>query len=238
MAVDEATGPGYDAALLALVTRSLEAVTAAVDPRQQICADLGALVGSAGTTYVTCRPAEPPQLCSVGAVPVDGEVERALRLVAGDARPFRFSRPGEPPGEAACLPLSLARARTTVLLLSGGGASLPRLARAAAALRAVDSLIDRLPEARVPRQRRAERTDEPLTPRELEVLRLLAEGLLARTIAGRLALSPRTVHHHLGSIYAKLGVGDRLAAVMRARAAGLLVERPRRGPTTGRTRTR
>ena len=54
------------------------------------------------------------------------------------------------------------------------------------------------------------------------MLRLLSEGLLARTIAARLAVSPRTVHHHLGSIYAKLGVCDRLSAVLRARGMGLL----------------
>lgn len=61
-----------------------------------------------------------------------------------------------------------------------------------------------------------------LTSRELEVLDLLAQGLLATSIASRLSLSPRTVHKHLGNIYDKLGVHDRLVAVSLARGRGLV----------------
>lgn len=61
-----------------------------------------------------------------------------------------------------------------------------------------------------------------LTGRELEVLELLAQGLLATSIASRLSLSPRTVHKHLGNIYDKLGVHDRLVAVSLARGRGLV----------------
>ncbi len=62
-----------------------------------------------------------------------------------------------------------------------------------------------------------------LTTREVEVLQLLSEGLLARTIAARLGLSPRTVHKHLSNVYGKLGVHDRLVAVSIARDRGLIV---------------
>jgi|BarGraNGADG00312_2_1021985.scaffolds.fasta_scaffold17583_3 DNA-binding CsgD family transcriptional regulator len=61
-----------------------------------------------------------------------------------------------------------------------------------------------------------------LTARELEVLVLLAQGLLATSIASRLSLSPRTVHKHLGNIYDKLGVHDRLVAVSLARSRYLV----------------
>lgn len=61
-----------------------------------------------------------------------------------------------------------------------------------------------------------------LTARELEVLELLAQGMLATSIASRLSLSPRTVHKHLGNIYDKLGVHDRLVAVSLARERGLV----------------
>lgn len=64
-----------------------------------------------------------------------------------------------------------------------------------------------------------------ITHRELQVLELLADGLLAVTIGHRLALSPRTIHHHLGHIYAKLGTHDRLSTVIRAQQAGLLASR-------------
>ncbi|MFT4295069.1 MAG: helix-turn-helix transcriptional regulator [Micropruina sp.] len=64
--------------------------------------------------------------------------------------------------------------------------------------------------------------DHRMTERELQVLALLAEGLLATSIAARLQLSPRTVHKHLGNIYRKLGVHDRLVAVSLARLQGLV----------------
>ena len=71
----------------------------------------------------------------------------------------------------------------------------------------------------------AQRTDQAnvvITHRERQVLELLSHGLLATSIAARLNLSPRTVHKHLGSLYRKLGVHDRLVAVGVARAQGLL----------------
>jgi DNA-binding CsgD family transcriptional regulator len=62
----------------------------------------------------------------------------------------------------------------------------------------------------------------PLTPREQAVLGLLAQGLTAGTIARRLGISPRTVQKHLERCYVKLGVTDRLAAVLRAQTLGLV----------------
>lgn len=53
-----------------------------------------------------------------------------------------------------------------------------------------------------------------LTPREREVVSLIAEGLKNRDIAARLFLSETTVTHHLSSIFAKLGVSDRLELVI------------------------
>ena len=60
-----------------------------------------------------------------------------------------------------------------------------------------------------------------LTPRELEVLRLVAEGLTDAQVAERLVLSLRTVHSHLRSIYRKLGVRSRSAATSTAIRNGL-----------------
>ncbi|MFB7050534.1 response regulator transcription factor [Streptomyces microflavus] len=62
----------------------------------------------------------------------------------------------------------------------------------------------------------------PLTPRETNVLHLLATGLTAEVIGRRLGISPRTVHKHLNALYRKLGAADRLSAVLRAQGAGLL----------------
>ena len=61
-----------------------------------------------------------------------------------------------------------------------------------------------------------------ITEREVQVLGLVAEGLTNADIAGRLGLSPRTVHAHLRSAYGKLGVSARTAAVRHASSLGLL----------------
>jgi DNA-binding NarL/FixJ family response regulator len=61
-----------------------------------------------------------------------------------------------------------------------------------------------------------------LTPREMEVLHLLALGLTDREIAETLIISERTVHKHVENIRAKLGVRTRTAVVAEARRRGLL----------------
>ena len=61
-----------------------------------------------------------------------------------------------------------------------------------------------------------------LTPRQLEVLQLLARGMTDAEIAEALFISPRTVHGHLNTIYSKLDVDSRTAAVARAYAAGVV----------------
>ena len=63
---------------------------------------------------------------------------------------------------------------------------------------------------------------EPLTDRELAVLRLLPGGLSQRQIAAELFVSLNTVKTHSRGIYRKLGVGDRRQAVQRSRELGLL----------------
>ncbi len=63
---------------------------------------------------------------------------------------------------------------------------------------------------------------EPLSARELEVLRLVEQGLTNSEIAGRLVLAPSTVKTHINNIYGKLGVQTRTQALKRARELGLL----------------
>jgi LuxR family maltose regulon positive regulatory protein len=63
---------------------------------------------------------------------------------------------------------------------------------------------------------------EPLSERELEVLRLLAEGLTNKAIGEHLYLALNTVKVHTRNIYGKLGVNNRTQAVVRARELGLL----------------
>jgi LuxR family transcriptional regulator, maltose regulon positive regulatory protein len=63
---------------------------------------------------------------------------------------------------------------------------------------------------------------EPITPRELEVLQLMAQGLSNAEIARRLYLTVNTLKAHTNSIYGKLDVHSRLQAVNRGRELGLL----------------
>ena len=61
-----------------------------------------------------------------------------------------------------------------------------------------------------------------LTRREVEVLRLVAEGLNNQSIAGRLFVSDHTIHRHLANILGKLNVSTRAAAVAQAARRGIL----------------
>ncbi|MED7929253.1 response regulator transcription factor [Nonomuraea sp. LP-02] len=63
---------------------------------------------------------------------------------------------------------------------------------------------------------------DPLSARELEILRLIADGATNREAAARLFISEATVKSHVLHIYAKLGVNDRAAAVATAFRRGLL----------------
>ncbi len=64
--------------------------------------------------------------------------------------------------------------------------------------------------------------DEPLTPREIQVLELLAEGLSNKAIAARLGISDQTVKFHVASVSGKLGAANRTDAVRRAVRRGII----------------
>ncbi|MFB8762543.1 response regulator [Nocardiopsis alba] len=74
-------------------------------------------------------------------------------------------------------------------------------------------------------RRRSEPEGPTLSPREVEVLRLAADGHTNAVIGRILHISATTVKTHLMRIYEKLGVGDRTSAVTRALRRGLLPER-------------
>ena len=63
---------------------------------------------------------------------------------------------------------------------------------------------------------------EALTPRELEVLEALAQGLSNRAIAAQLGISEHTVKFHISSIFGKLGAENRTDAVRRGVRLGLI----------------
>ncbi len=64
---------------------------------------------------------------------------------------------------------------------------------------------------------------DPLTPREIEVLQLMAEGLPNKGIAARLAVSEHTAKFHVNAILRKMGAQSRTEAVVRATRQGLIL---------------
>jgi len=80
-----------------------------------------------------------------------------------------------------------------------------------------DSTVQQLPLASPSRRR-----SDDLSPREEEVLQLIADGCAPNEVAERLYISPRTVKNHLASAYAKLGARDRTDAVLKAVRRGIV----------------
>jgi ATP/maltotriose-dependent transcriptional regulator MalT len=126
-------------------------------------------------------------------------------------------------------PLPLAE---TLLSVTQARRALGQRHEAISSFEEADALIDAMPDpGYLATTRRAVARDllghpssagEALSARELDVLRLLAEGLSKRDVAGRLFVSYNTVHSHVRSIYRKLGVASRADAVDRAREQGLV----------------
>lgn len=112
-------------------------------------------------------------------------------------------------------PAELVSAIRTVA--SGDAVVAPRVTR-----RMLELFAQHLPEAGRAAQDGLDPRLAALTPRELEVLRTVAEGLSNAEVADQLFLSEATVKTHVGRILAKLGVRDRVQAVVLAYETGLV----------------
>jgi DNA-binding NarL/FixJ family response regulator len=104
-------------------------------------------------------------------------------------------------------------ARAVRSVAAGGALIDPSVARKVVAEFARQAAPARAPDAGLP---------EPLSDREVEILRLLALGLSNTEIADRLGLALGTVKNYVTAILQKLGVRDRTQAALRAREMGLL----------------
>jgi DNA-binding NarL/FixJ family response regulator len=106
------------------------------------------------------------------------------------------------------------------------GAPREEIFRAIRVVHAGESLLQPIVASKLLRQVSQEQSafpgPETLTPRELEVLRLLARGLENKEIAAELVIAERTVKFHVSSIQGKLGAGNRTEAVVIAAKQGLI----------------
>ncbi|MGH3023414.1 MAG: LuxR C-terminal-related transcriptional regulator, partial [Gaiellaceae bacterium] len=229
---DEARAPLLEAALLAARARQWLAASTARAVLGLACLevdDLGAAEASAreglrlaGEHDLVDEPGAGVAYASLGAlVARNGELDEAARLLARAIKRLRAR--GEELYLADAL-LTLAPVRRSL------GAREEARALLVEARALVEGCLDpgmlrgRLEEVTrslVPAHRRVE-GDSELTERELEVLRYLAEGLAKREIGQTLFLSFNTIHSHTKSIYQKLRVSSRQAAVERARELGAL----------------
>ena len=129
--------------------------------------------------------------------------------------------------------LAALRAGARGYLLKGAGpeeirSAVAAVARGEAVLgpRAADRLLAHLADpAQAPGRGAAPSPFPHLTPRELQVLELIATGLNNRQITERLVLSPKTVRNHVSTVLAKLPAQDRAQAIVLGREAGLGVTR-------------
>ena len=117
---------------------------------------------------------------------------------------------------------------------SGAQVVLPRAAKAQEIFAAIQASVaglvvvhpdalDSLLEIYGKTQSELDSSDQILTPRETEVLRMIAEGLGNKEIASKLGISDHTVKFHISSILAKLGASNRAEAVTLGMRHGLIM---------------
>jgi pimeloyl-ACP methyl ester carboxylesterase/DNA-binding CsgD family transcriptional regulator len=173
---------------------------AAFTTAQRVGADAGVAASLLELIYETDVRDDLPRVRAPALV-VHREHDRAMRL--------RGARE-----VAALLPLA-------ELVTLPGDAHLPWHGDGDAVLRAVAPFLG-IKAPPVPVSEQVTGMLDELSAREKEVLGLVAQGLSDTQIAGRLVISPHTVHRHVANILAKLGLPTRAAAAARAAGAGLL----------------
>lgn len=226
-----------------LLDEALALADAVAEPRwiapvRQVRAELRWLSGQSGLAAREVRAARDAATGRVDAWTLGSVAIWLSRLQASDAdgtltglpRPFALEIAGDwqaaaalwdrlgRPYDAALARLGAsdeAGLRQTLGTLDGLGAR----PAAAAARRRMRQLGFRA----IPRGARPVTRTAPagLTPREQEVLVLLADGLLDREISKQLHISERTVHHHVSAVLAKIGVPSRTAAAREATRLGI-----------------
>ncbi|HEY7635466.1 MAG TPA: response regulator transcription factor [Gemmatimonadales bacterium] len=205
-------------------------VIAATSPT--VRAGLGALL-SGNPAFTVLESAARPEALAEVAEMVEADVV-LLALEPSDPLPLPLTLPPDAVGRAPVVVVlgdDSGEGWAARALRAGARGALPRtatgeqitaaVAAAAAGLTVVPNEAGALPPR--PALVGAAPPVQPLTPRELEVLGMLAEGSGNKVIAARLGISEHTVKTHVGAIFGKLGVSSRAEAVASAARLGLLM---------------
>ncbi len=195
-----------------------------VDDHHMVRAGLAALLGATADLLVVGQAADGAEAVEASArqspdvvlmdlsMPVLDGVEATRRIVAA-----------QPDVKVVVLTSFSDRDRVNDALAAGAvgyqlkdcePADLLSAVRAAAAGHA--PLDPRVARALLP-DRASRRPEDAMTPREVEVLRLVARGLANKQVGRALGISERTVKAHLGRVFSQLGVSDRTSAALWAR---------------------
>jgi ATP/maltotriose-dependent transcriptional regulator MalT len=196
----------------ALGTGDVDAAAAQASELRSIADDMGTCALRASASYSEGL---------VAAAAGDDETARhqledAVELFAVGGAAFELGRARL---ELASVLVSLGRADAAAREATAALQRLEAIGAAAAAVRARE-LLRSLEIS--PRAAPSAHPDQILTERQLEVLRLVAQGLTDAQVAQRLVLSKHTVHRHVQNVYATLGCSSRAAAVAEANRLHLL----------------
>ena len=165
--------------------------------------------------------------------------DRGARICSKDCRPFRAARAGRPVPTVAMhvkpkvgRPIRVTCNMLVVPAAPPGGPITVHLLHEASGVGAPAAQP-----AEHPRQRAgpaaATGTAAALTPHQRKILQLLSTGMTTESLAESLHVSPKTIRNHLNNIFLRLGVHNRLEAVMSGIASGLLSTPPKEpGPAT------
>jgi DNA-binding NarL/FixJ family response regulator len=178
--------------------------------------------------------AEVRQILSRGKIDV-ALVDLAL-AVGGDVEFIRELRTFNPEARVVVVTASENRQEHALALAAGAFGVLSKTCRAAEIIAAIRKLcaghalisphealdVFRLVDQQREAERSAHRLIDQLTPRERQLLQLLAEGLDDAAMAGRLGISPKTVRNHMVNLLDKLEVHSRLQALVLAAHYGLV----------------
>jgi ATP/maltotriose-dependent transcriptional regulator MalT len=146
------------------------------------------------------------------------DLEDAVDLFEKSGAPFEASRARV---DLACALERLGRTDAAIIEVDRALEVFVRLA-ARIEVAAADAVRERLTASSAPRAAGSPGDTNGLTRREIEVLRLVSDGLSNHAIAERLCISEHTVHRHVANLLSKFDVPSRSAAVAHAARLGLI----------------